>query len=149
LINFVYRNPVIPLYQEDVIVSGARRTTERASLQLMVEGSSPNASDQNVNLLEVVFPIDSSGSMLKNEAAKSLLSKLNPDTDQGTVVDRDEKAIRYSNWTFEGLKEIINGVDSVGASNISNGLRSSIGMPFSNVTDSKAIILFYGWDIFG
>ena len=115
----------------------------------MVEGFSSNTNDQNIKLLDVVLAIDSSDSMLNNdlqglclETARSLLSKLNPDTDQVTVVDWDEKAIRYSNFTFEGLKEIINGGDSVGASNISNELRSSIEMPFSNVTASNAIIFF-------
>ena len=86
--------------------------------------------------IDVVFVIDSSGSMgsndgngLRRTAAKNFVAKLG-ENDRGAVVDFDSTAHIYQGFTSEHvlLNSAIDRIGSSGGTNLSNGMKAGIGL---------------------
>ncbi len=103
--------------------------------------------------IDVVYAIDSSGSMswndptnLRIDAAKSFTDKLDPTRDQAGVVSWDDNIDFTYGLTndFTALKNQIDNVDSSGDTNLNVGLNAAIAMLDTNtrVEDSAEVIIF-------
>ena len=102
---------------------------------------------------DIVFVIDSSGSMttndstgLRKEAAKAFVDKLG-ENDRAAVIDFDWSADVYQSFTsdHETLKNAINRVDSSGGTSLSNGISKAIELFTSSDytrTDAYKYIIF-------
>ncbi len=103
--------------------------------------------------IDVVFVIDSSGSMksndsagLRKEAAKAFVDKLG-EYDRAAVIDFDSYATLYQEFTSDhtSLKSAIDRVDSSGGTSLSAGMNKAIGL-FTNSsyirTDAYKYIIF-------
>ena len=86
--------------------------------------------------IDVVFVIDSSGSMtsndrnnLRKEAAKAFVDKLGAN-DRAAVVDFDDYASIYQTLTndYDSIKSAIDRVNSSGGTNLSRGMSAAIGL---------------------
>ncbi len=98
------------------------------------EIKSPDDSYSEMNCLDVVLVIDSSGSMSSNDskklrltAAKSFVDKLGED-DRGAVIDFDSSATLYQGLTsdHDALYTAIEKINSSGGTNISNAMKLAI-----------------------
>lgn len=103
--------------------------------------------------IDVVFAIDSSGSMTGNDpsnlridAAKSLVDELDSTRDQGGVVSWDDDVDFTFGLTqdFTALKTNIDNVDSFGSTNLDAGLAAAVAMLDANtrVGSSTEAIIF-------
>lgn len=111
----------------------------------------PERDENDSQKLEIVFTIDSSGSMTSNDpqdlrkvAVKNFIDKLLPQ-DRAAVVDFDSTAKIYSNLTSdkEKLKQAVDRVDSRGGTNLTVGLQASISELINNGDkDSKKHVIF-------
>ncbi|MCD8107920.1 MAG: VWA domain-containing protein [Oscillospiraceae bacterium] len=114
------------------------------------------ASDQsssNMTGIDVVFVIDSSGSMSSNDksglrkaAAMAFVDKLG-ENDRAAVIDFDSTATLYQSFTsdHDALYTAINRVNSSGGTNLSNGMKLAIAQfTSSNYTrqDAYKYIIF-------
>lgn len=109
--------------------------------------------DNQYTGIDIVFVIDSSGSMswndnngLRKEAAKAFVEKLG-EHDRAAVVDFDNYARVYQDFTgdHDSLNKAIMRVDSSGGTNLSAGMRTAIGLFTSSNytrTDAYKYIIF-------
>lgn len=93
-----------------------------------------NEDNPNLNGLDVVFVIDSSGSMSSNdsqnlrlEAARAFVEKLTED-DRAAVIDFDSSAYLLQKFTndHEVLNEAISRIDNSGGTDLSEGIKLAI-----------------------
>jgi len=140
------------------------RTVDPTTLYLADSGSYPDTTTVTLSVtgfggtseealpLDVVFAIDSSGSMIQNDpsglritAAKAFIDNLDPSKDQVGVVSWDDNldfAYGLSN-DFDYIKGRIDQVDSSGGTNLNVGIQNSVNMlDTTGQTDSVKIILF-------
>lgn len=113
----------------------------------------PVDKDNKKTGLDVVFVIDSSGSMqssdatnLRISAAKKFISKLGIN-DRGAVVDFDHYATLYQGFTdnHEALNNAVDFIDSSGGTDLRTGMLEAIGL-FTNAdyqrTDAYKYVIF-------
>lgn len=105
-----------------------------------------NQGDSQYTGIDVVFVIDSSGSMtsndpsgLRKEAAKAFVDKLGSN-DRAAIVDFDSSANVYQDFISDhtSLKNAINRIDSRGGTNLSAGMSRAIDLFISNYTRTDA-----------
>lgn len=113
----------------------------------------PGDADLTVSGIDVVFVIDSSGSMGSNDrngirkvAARQFVDKLG-ESDRGAVVDFDSYASVFQGFTTDRdlLYTAINRVNSSGGTNLSNGISTAISLFTSDDytrTDAHKCIIF-------
>lgn len=134
----------------DIFVQGAG-SPDTTTVTLTVEGFGGTITETIP--IDVVFAIDSSGSMLGSDpsnlrisAAKSFVDKLDSSRDQGGVVSWDENVDFTFGLTqdFTALKTNIDNVDSAGGTDLNAGLTSAISMLDANtrVDPSTEAIIF-------
>lgn len=96
----------------------------------------PSTTNQKMNGMDVVFVIDSSGSMknndkdnLRKEAAKRFVDKLGV-TDRAAVIDFDSKAKVIQGFTFDhtAIYDGIDAVDSSGGTSLKAGISAGTGL---------------------
>jgi len=129
-------------------------TTTKATVTIEVTGN--GGTDTTITPIDVVFAIDSSGSMSWNDPSNDRLTAVNgfidnlDDTrDQGGVVSWDTD-VDFSEGLMtdfddtDGLKYYVNQVDSSGGTNLNVGLAEAVAMLDANtrVGDSIEIIIF-------
>ncbi len=94
----------------------------------------PDDESSNMTGIDVVFVIDSSGSMSSNDskklrlsAAKAFVDKLG-ENDRGAVIDFDSSASLYQSFTsdHDALYTAINKINSSGGTNLSKGMSLAI-----------------------
>ena len=98
--------------------------------------------------LDIVFVIDSSGSMQTNDSSniridvtKKFINKLN-DIDRAAIVDFDSDARTLSSFTSDKsvLLSAANGIDNEGGTNLSSGISTAINLFSSqDYTDKKTL----------
>ena len=105
-----------------------------------------NQGDSQYTGIDVVFVIDSSGSMtsndpsgLRKEAAKAFVDKLGSN-DRAAIVDFDSSAKVCQDFISDhtSLKNAIDSIDSRGGTDLSAGMRQAIGLFTSNYTRTDA-----------
>lgn len=113
----------------------------------------PPNYEEEFSGLDVVFVIDSSGSMSSNdynelrlEAAKQFVAKLG-DKDRAAVIDFDNYASLYQAFTsdHEALNNAIDRIDDSGGTNLSSGISLAINQFTSDAydrTDAAKYIIF-------
>ena len=112
-----------------------------------------NQGDSQYTGIDVVFVIDSSGSMwdndrsgLRKEAAKAFVDKLGSN-DRAAVIDFDHDASVYQDFTSDhtNLKNAINRIDNSGGTDLGAGMGKAISL-FTNSsytrTDAYKYIIF-------
>ena len=112
-----------------------------------------NQGDSQYTGIDVVFVIDSSGSMwdndrsgLRKEAAKAFVDKLGSN-DRAAVIDFDHDASVYQDFTSDhtNLKNAINRINSSGGTDLGAGMDKAISL-FTNSsytrTDAYKYIIF-------
>ncbi|MFX1274138.1 MAG: VWA domain-containing protein [Promethearchaeota archaeon] len=135
---------------EDIVIG----TGEKATVTLEVTGA--GGTSTTITPMDIIFAIDSSGSMdwndpsnLRLTAAKNFVDKMNNTRDQAGVVSWDSNI----DFTFglsndfddiDGVKYWIDEVDADGGTNLDIGLNESIDMLDDNsrVGPSKEVIIF-------
>jgi Ca-activated chloride channel family protein len=134
----------------NIFVQGAG-TPDTTQITLTVQGFGGTLTETLP--IDVVFAIDSSGSMTINDpsnlriaAAKSFVDKLNSTRDQGGVVSWDDN-VDFSfgpTQNFGALKTNINNVDASGGTNLNAGLNGAIAMLDGNTRtgSSTKVIVF-------
>ncbi len=94
----------------------------------------PDETSTTMTGLDVVFVIDSSGSMawndsdgIRKDVVKAFVDKLGED-DRAAVIDFDDSAKIYQTFTsdHDALYTAIEKIDSSGGTNLSNGMKSAI-----------------------
>lgn len=113
----------------------------------------PEYEGEGKNGIDVVFVIDSSGSMSSNDgknirlaAAKEFVQKLG-ENDRAAVIDFDDNASLYQNFTSDktALETAINRINRSGGTNLSKGMNLAISQ-FTNSdytrTDAYKYIVF-------
>jgi len=141
---------------DHIWVAGTGKFPEYTTVTITVTGFGGLTTDRLP--MDVVYAIDSSGSMdwndpsnLRLEAAKEFTDKLDSAKDQGGVVSWDNNidftyglTDDFSLTTNVGLKWWINQVDSSGGTNLDVGLAAAIAMLDANprVEDSVEVIIF-------
>ncbi|AIF84113.1 Mg-chelatase subunit ChlD [Candidatus Nitrososphaera evergladensis SR1] len=134
----------------DIFVQGAG-SPDSTQVTLTVQGFGGTLTETVP--IDVVFAIDSSGSMTINDpsnlriaAAKSFVDKLNSTRDQGGVVSWDDNVDFAFGLTqdFGALKTNINSVDASGGTNLNAGLNGAISMLDGNTRSgsSTEVIIF-------
>lgn len=134
----------------DIFVQGAG-SPDTTTVTLTVQGFGGTLTETVP--IDVVFAIDSSGSMTVNDptnlrlsAAKSFVDKLDSSRDQGGVVSWDT-GVNFSfglTQDFAALKTNIDNVDASGGTNLNVGLNGAISMLDANtrVGPSTEAIIF-------
>lgn len=134
----------------DIFVQGAG-SPDATTVTLTVQGFGGTLTETVP--IDVVFAIDSSGSMTVNDpselrlsAAKSFVDKLDSTRDQGGVVSWDT-GVNFSfglTQDFAALKTNIDSVDASGGTNLNVGLNGAISMLDANtrVGSSTEAIIF-------
>ncbi|MFX1241351.1 MAG: VWA domain-containing protein [Promethearchaeota archaeon] len=133
-------------------------TGDMATVTINVTGA--GGTETTITPMDVVFAIDSSGSMSWNDpanlrlaAAKDFIDKMVDTRDQGSVVDWDSTVHTPQTYgltqDFTTLKNRIDLIDSSGGTNLNAGLLGAIAMLDANprVGPSSEIIIFLtdGW----
>lgn len=107
--------------------------TNTATITIVVNGSSSTTT----SAADVVFAIDSSGSMSWNDptnlrltAANNFIDKMNPSTDQAGAVDWASSVMGTQALTddFDQVKTFISGIPASGGTNLDAGLNGAIGL---------------------
>ena len=113
----------------------------------------PDTENDGITGIDIVFVIDSSGSMYDNDynnirlsAVKQFIDKLG-ENDRGAVVDFDSYAYVYQNFTNDKtlLTNAVNRVDRSGGTSLSAGMNAAINLFTSSSytrTDAYKIIVF-------
>jgi Ca-activated chloride channel family protein len=124
--------------------------------QVTIEVTGAGGTSSTITPMDVVFAIDSSGSMgwndpagLRKTAAKSFVDSMDDTRDQGAVVSWDH-AIDFTKWLTSdlygplGVKHWIDQVNSVGGTNLNVGLGKAIDVLDANtrVDPSAEVIIF-------
>lgn len=140
----------------DIFVQGAG-SPDTTTVTLTVEGFGGTLTETIP--IDVVFAIDSSGSMTTNDpsnlrqsAAKSFVDKLDSSRDQGGVVSWDDNTDFTFGLTddFTALKTNIDNVDASGGTDLNVGLTSAISMLDANTrVDSSTEVIIFLTDGFG
>jgi Ca-activated chloride channel family protein len=118
----------------DINLAGSG-SNEETTVEIIVTGA--GGTSTTIVPMDVVFALDSSGSMINNDptnerlaAAKSFVDKMDLSQDYGGVVSWDDNI----DFTFglsqdeTALKTKIDAVDSFGGTNLNQGLNTSIAM---------------------
>jgi len=135
--------------QEDLTVDKTATKTGDYTATVTIEVS--GASETTTSQLDVVFSIDSSGSMdwsdpnnLRMEASKNFIDKLNPTRDQVGAVNWDSTVIGSEPLTtdFQKVKDFIDSGGAFGGTNLDAGLNEAIKLldEGGRATSSKYII---------
>lgn len=122
---------------------------ESATVNLKISG---NGDPFNaIRSIDVVFAIDSSGSMGSNDpdghriaAAQEFIDKLNPYRDRAGMVSWDDDVVFYQELTnnFASAKESVANVGVGGGTNLDNGLARSIDILTEMPRRSIKVIIF-------
>ncbi len=156
-VNTVAQNGIEPptvtktVSHEDIYFgTGVKETT------VTIEVTGAGGTDTTITPMDVVFAIDSSGSMgwndpggLRKTAAKSFVDNMDDTRDQGAVVSWDDN-IDFTKWlTYDlygplGVKHWIDQVDSSGGTNLNVGLGKAIDVLDANTrtVPSAEVIIF-------
>lgn len=117
------------------------------------EIKTPDEFDEQITGIDIVFIIDSSGSMKTNDssdirksAAKEFVDKLG-ENDRAAVIDFDSSATLYQEFTSDHdlLYDAIDRIDSSGGTNLSKGMELAISQFTSDEytrTDAYTCIIF-------
>lgn len=134
---------------QDVYVAGTGYGEET---MVTIEVTGAGGTSTTITPLDVVFGIDSSGSMQSNDpsglrktAAKSFIDKMDSTRDQAGVVSWDSNidfTFGLSN-NFAAVKAQINNVDSSGGTNLNVGLNASITMLDNTKQDPAAWVIIF------
>jgi Ca-activated chloride channel family protein len=153
-VSVVYANSFIDVQKTanptDIQLYGTG-SPDKTTINLTVTGY--GGTIQTTEPIDVVYAIDSSGSMQQNDptnlrlvAAKNFTDKLDPTRDQAGVVSWDDNIDFTYGLTqdFTTLKTQIGNVDSSGGTNLNVGLNAAIVMLDANtrVGTSSEVIIF-------
>ncbi len=120
----------------DVTVDKTAEKTGDNTARLTITVNGPSSTTTS-SAADVVFSIDSSGSMHSNDpsnlrltAANNFIDKMNPSRDQAGAVDFDYYVMGTQPLTnnFTRVKNFISNIDAYGGTNLNAGLIGAIGL---------------------
>ena len=137
--------------QENLTFNKTATKTGDYTATVTLEASGASETTNTTSPLDVVFSIDSSGSMswsdptkLRMEASKNFIDKLNPTTDQVGAVNWDDRVIGSEPLTtdFQKVKDFIDSGGAFVGTNLDAGLNEAIKLldEGGRATSSKYII---------